>query len=325
MDEPFFGALLSVSIAFIVGGVLCRLVMPKGSATTAVQMGRTWCAWMMLLSTVTLFPKLLYRPFNINDLAIWLFVGLAGFGGVAFLVGWVYGKFSFGDSREKSQAIREREVQAIGSEKLSLSPSSLQTTTISPQPAVIAADIEEGFWAKALEEYESSDRRQGLFARFFSQAQGNESAAKASYLKWRVEELSLEHQQRLQSQEQAAREAIVKARHQRAWKLTEPPKDYSKNSLGASKKSLTCLGCGGYSNMYIKRKEVSPLKWYGFAFFGGLPGILIGQLVEQISGTPDPELSSLALIPSYLLTYFIFFRGKTLQCPTCGNLGQVQK
>jgi hypothetical protein len=325
MNEPFFGAFLSVVIASIFGGVLCRLVMPQGSAATAVQMGRTWCAWMILLSTVTLFPKLLYQPFNINNLAIWLFIGLAGFGGMAFLVGWIYGNFSISDSREKGQATREREAQVIGSEKSSLSHSTSQTRSIPPQLTVIATDIEEGFWAKALEEYESSNRRQGLFARFFSQAQGNESAAKASYLKWRVEELSLEYQQHLQSQEQATSEAIVKARLQSAWKLTEPQKDYSKNSLGASKKPLTCLGCGGYSNMYIKRKEVSPLKLYGFAFFGGVPGILIGQLLEQILGTPDSELSSLALIPSYLLTYFIFFSGKTLQCPTCGNLGQVHK
>ena len=325
MNEPFFGAFLSVTIAFMVGGVLCWLVMPQGSATTAVQMGRTWCAWTILLTTTTLFPKLLYKPFNINDLAIWLLVGLAAYGGIAFLVGWIYGEFRFRNVREKSQAIREQEVQAIGSEKSSLSHSSSQTRSIAPQPTVIATDIEEGFWAKALEEYESSDRRQGLFARFFSQAQGNESAAKASYLKWRVEELSLEYQQHLQSQEQATSEAIVKARLQSDWKLTEPQKDYSKNSLGVSKKPLTCLGCGGYSNMYIKRKEVSPLKLYGFAFFGGVQGILIGQLVEQILGTPDSELSSLALIPSYLLTYFIFFSGKTLQCPTCGNLGPVHK
>jgi hypothetical protein len=214
MDEPFFGVLLSVVIAFLVGGVLCRLVMPKGRATTAVQMGRTWCAWMMLLSTVTLFPKLLYQPFNINDLAIWLFVGLAANGGIAFLVGWVYGKFRFPNSRDKSQAIKEREMQAIGSKTSSQFSSPLTAVPIqSKNPPVMAADNEEGFWAKALEEYESSARRPGLYARFFSQTQGNEASTKASYLKYRVNELNVEHQQRLLTQEQEAEVSIEDAKH----------------------------------------------------------------------------------------------------------------
>jgi len=214
MNEPFFGALLSVSFAFIIGFGLYRLVKPKGKAATAVQMGRTWCAWMLLLSTVTLFPKLLYKPFNINDLAIWLFIGLIANGGIAFLLGWFYGKFRFQYNHDKDQSITEREGPAIGPKTpFQFSPPLPSVLIQSKTPSVMAADNEEGFWAKALEEYESSARRPGLYARLFSQTQGNEVATKAEYLKHRVNELNVEHQQRLLTQEQEAGDSIENARH----------------------------------------------------------------------------------------------------------------
>src|SRR6267142_2527427 len=91
------------------------------------------------------------------------------------------------------------------------------------QDTTMSANLEEEFWAKALAEYESSVRRPGLWARVFSQAQGNEAVAKASYLKHRAEELSLEHQQRVRAQEQAEQEAIKTARLAR---LTEEQRAY---------------------------------------------------------------------------------------------------
>lgn len=78
------------------------------------------------------------------------------------------------------------------------------------QDATIPAHHSEDFWANALEEYESSARRPGLYARFFSQSQGNEAVAKASYLKHRVEELTHEHKQLLLAQEKSELEATQK-------------------------------------------------------------------------------------------------------------------
>jgi len=107
--------LLAVVIAFVVGGVLFRLVIPKGSSTTAVQFGRTWCAWMLLLFTTAFLPGVLYKPFSINALAAWL-AGLVVYGGITFLLGWVYGTFRFRKSRNKSQSIAQSEVWAGSSE-----------------------------------------------------------------------------------------------------------------------------------------------------------------------------------------------------------------
>lgn len=80
----------------------------------------------------------------------------------------------------------------------------------SQQDATEPANRSEDFWANALEEYESSARRPGLYARFFSQSQGNEAVAKATYLKHRFEELTLKHQQHVLAQEKSQREAAQK-------------------------------------------------------------------------------------------------------------------
>lgn len=47
----------------------------------------------------------------------------------------------------------------------------------------------DDLWAKALTEYESSNRNQGLWARLFSESQGSESLVKANYLRIRVDEM----------------------------------------------------------------------------------------------------------------------------------------
>lgn len=57
----------------------------------------------------------------------------------------------------------------------------------SPKREAEAAD--EGMWAAALAELESPERRSGLWAKAFAEASGSESAAKAAYLKVRVEEM----------------------------------------------------------------------------------------------------------------------------------------
>lgn len=54
-----------------------------------------------------------------------------------------------------------------------------------------AATLEEELWAIAAQEMDSQGRRAGLWAKAFAEAQGNEPAARANYLKWRV--LQLQH------------------------------------------------------------------------------------------------------------------------------------
>ncbi len=53
----------------------------------------------------------------------------------------------------------------------------------------------EQFWSAALEEMESSARRPGLWARSFSEANGDQAIAKAKYLAYRSSELENEHRE----------------------------------------------------------------------------------------------------------------------------------
>ncbi|MGH8831173.1 MAG: hypothetical protein ACREXV_08770 [Polaromonas sp.] len=69
-----------------------------------------------------------------------------------------------------------------------------------------ATSNDEELWARALAEFEGQGRRPGLWARSFSEAGGDEAAAKASYLGARVLELKNERQAAFSEQERLARQ-----------------------------------------------------------------------------------------------------------------------
>ena len=54
-------------------------------------------------------------------------------------------------------------------------------------------DDDEARWSEALTEFEGSSRRQGLWAKVFAEASGNDAIAKANYLKVRAHQLADEH------------------------------------------------------------------------------------------------------------------------------------
>jgi hypothetical protein len=67
----------------------------------------------------------------------------------------------------------------------------IEVSPITPaQPERHTPKSLESCWATALAEYDGDARRAGLWARVFSEAHGNESVAKAAYLKARVDEMA---------------------------------------------------------------------------------------------------------------------------------------
>ena len=77
-------------IALAIGYVLYKLIKTKDSPTKASEYGRNWMAWMVMLTTMALLPKVIIQP-NINTFAAWI-VPLIAFGLIAFLLGSIYGK-----------------------------------------------------------------------------------------------------------------------------------------------------------------------------------------------------------------------------------------
>ena len=84
-----------------------------------------------------------------------------------------------------SAATQQTDAAAIRTEH----HASVRVATSSPKTASTAADEEER-WASAFAEFKSDARRPGLWAKSFSEANGNESVAQATYLRVRVSELS---------------------------------------------------------------------------------------------------------------------------------------
>lgn len=105
---------------------------------------------------------------------------------------------------------------------------------IDHQPAKTNSCVAEEFWARAIGEYENGNRRPGLWARVFSDAQGNEAVAKANYLKFRAEEFSKEHQEYELAQMRAELDAVEKAKLSA---LTEQQREYELLPKG------TCPNC----------------------------------------------------------------------------------
>lgn len=214
-----------------------------------VEKGKRWFKFVLMLVAVGASVKgcfALGYPDAGNKLAqafLQFIGGAIFFAGPAFVLGWLAGKeepkpdgsttaITAGGANSVAPTMP---VEATRAEvQQSSTPPTAMPISVPQQGTTAAVNLDDEFWARALAEYESNARRPGLYARVFSQAQGNEAVAKASYLKHRVEEFSLEHQQRVRAQEQAEREAIEKARLSR---LTEEQHAYDLLPKG------NCPGC----------------------------------------------------------------------------------
>lgn len=82
---------VTVGVSAAVGYGIFRAVAPRGNAQSPTQMGRKWFAWSALVSTLTTLPKFV-RTFDVDPFVVWM-ISLVTFGGIAFALGWVYGKF----------------------------------------------------------------------------------------------------------------------------------------------------------------------------------------------------------------------------------------
>ena len=84
---------LSVIIAGVVAVGMFRLLSPSSGVETPAHLGRKWLAWSTAGVTLTLLPKFLLKLDGETFLS-WL-IAATFCGGLAYLVGWVYGLFLF--------------------------------------------------------------------------------------------------------------------------------------------------------------------------------------------------------------------------------------
>lgn len=89
--NAFLISAVTVGLAGAVGYGIYRLALPKGQAVTPIQIGRKWFAWMAMIATFTALPRFV-QTLDVLAFINWLVV-LVFYGGLAFAVGWLYGRF----------------------------------------------------------------------------------------------------------------------------------------------------------------------------------------------------------------------------------------
>ena len=109
-------------------------------------------------------------------------------------------------------------------------PRSLVGVMESDSEPIAAEGLDEAHWAQAMEEFEGTHRRVGLWARCFTQAKGDETLAKVAYLEARVREIAQEQQATLEEQE---RSRLRKAADERLSRLPEDQRAYELIPKGA--------------------------------------------------------------------------------------------
>jgi hypothetical protein len=169
-----------------------------------------------------------------------IFGGLIVFGIPAFVWGWLTGEKDANaeklppsrpqsshmhsgiqpseDERQPSQEVALRgkpRVVARGAEltphpHTDLAPHAY--AALSASSDAVTASGDEELWARALLEFESQNRRPGLWAKSFAEAGGNEAAAKAGYLTSRVLELQQERRAAVFKVQETARQQEAEKR-----------------------------------------------------------------------------------------------------------------
>jgi hypothetical protein len=90
-SQALLSGFASLAIALVAGYALYKIITIKGKPSTPSDYGRNWMAWMALIATSAILPKFIINQ-NIDAFAMWA-VAVIAYGGIAFIAGWLFGKF----------------------------------------------------------------------------------------------------------------------------------------------------------------------------------------------------------------------------------------
>lgn len=209
MSDPLANAALAAAvylgIATLIGLYIRRRVIgSRNDFTSAKDYGRAWAGYAAFVAAISSIPRALQTDLA-NGLGIVL-VALFFFSPVAFAAGWTYGTVAI--RRRSAAPASSATEQGLQDPASSTTPERVPLGERNPVPPADAPSVgatqgahcinpqdthaseAESLWAQALTEFESSSRRLGLWARSLAESNGNESVAKAAYLRARVSELA---------------------------------------------------------------------------------------------------------------------------------------
>lgn len=184
---PIFVA--SLLITLVRTGVICWAMFTKHPRFRAIA---TWLLVLFFpanLLAALIFPVQGVGPWIAQVLIVWLIFGSLW---VAYVQRSHRVRVTF-EHMAKVPFMPEAPLvvapTVINEETMSSDSTGLTAAVVKPNDPLKQPVREEELWAEALREFESADRKSGLWAKSYAQHQGQDAAAKASYLTERVEQL----------------------------------------------------------------------------------------------------------------------------------------
>ena len=177
IGAAMIGALGISILAVMVGVVITRMVRGRKKLTnSAAHTGIKWATYSILPTVFLSTHQFIQKGFI--DGLVALLVTLAVYPAVAYFLGYVF-RFVRPAASVSPLSVEGPEVSKNIDKGHSVAASSVPKKII---PA-------EEFWSAASAEFDGPDRRTGLWARVFSESQGNQPLAQANYLRHRADEL----------------------------------------------------------------------------------------------------------------------------------------
>lgn len=212
----YFIALITVGLGGAVGWGLKSLIGPAGQPNNAGELGRKWAGWIILAVCVSLLSKF----FGKLD-AVSFFKWLAGGGtwvAVAYVLGWVYGKFfkfkstptgRLPDVLPTPSATNTPSAAVSSPSAISNNPSQ----SMQPAHTEVHTEVDENaIYAAIAKELKSGNTDQGLWTRLFAECDGDENRTKVAYIKQRATSLISAKQMELEeAKAEHARKAAERA------------------------------------------------------------------------------------------------------------------
>lgn len=174
-------AAIYVLLAGILAYFLFRIIAPPDSSASAGNTGRRWCAWTVAAATVTMFPRVLHRAFDIDAIALWL-LGTVVWGLVAFLTGWVWRSVSSRDANAKPGA---GAMPTPNPSTVETPSGTMPSSKQSPEEINRGRDEDE-IYERIAAELESGHVQKGLWTRLFAECGGDETRTKVAYIRERA-------------------------------------------------------------------------------------------------------------------------------------------
>ncbi len=182
----YFIVLITVGLGGAIGWWIKSLIDPVGSPTNPVELGRKWAGWIVLGICMSMLSQF-FGKLDFLSLFKWL-VGGGTWVAVAYVLGWVYGKFF----KFKLAAPSPSSSAPNTSRNSYTPPAEKNTSNQHLQPTHVEAHVEvdeNAIYAAIAEELKSGNTDQGLWTRLFAECDGDENRTKARYIQHRVKRI----------------------------------------------------------------------------------------------------------------------------------------